>query len=209
MARVLNDVSENFFQPFSQGALKLLPARGEGIRAKSKRGDRLPDSEERPLLTDYHSINDPTIRVRVPKKKATPVKVEPKVWFANERTYIAYLSMGVLLSTIATGLLFGAKDHPARWFALGYALISAATLIYGYVLYQKRLTMIAARYPGSFDQLVGPLLICGSLFIVILANFVFRLVEARKVHEPHGTDASPLSFAYAWRVAGEKSTWLN
>ncbi|BEI93999.1 uncharacterized protein CcaverHIS019_0604580 [Cutaneotrichosporon cavernicola] len=209
MARVLNDVSENFFQPFSQGALRLLPARGEGIRAKSKRGDRLPDSEERPLLTDYHSINDPTIRVRVPKKRATPVKVEPKVWFANERTYISYLSMGVLLSTIATGLLYGANDHPARWFALAYAIIAAATLIYGYVLYQKRLTMIASRYPGSFDVLVGPLLICGSLFVVILANFIFRLAEARKEHEPLGVGASPLSFSYAWRVAGEKNRWHN
>lgn len=86
---------------------------------------------------------------------------------------------------------------------------ASATLIYGYVLYQQRLTMIAARYPGSFDQLVGPLLICASLFIVILANFIFRLVEAREAHEPHGDDANPLSFAYAWRVAGEKSTWLN
>lgn len=86
---------------------------------------------------------------------------------------------------------------------------AAATLIYGYVLYQKRLTMIAARYPGSFDQLVGPLLISGSLFIVILANFIFRLVDARKAHTGLGDGASPLSFQYAWRVAGEKSTWLN
>lgn len=68
--------------------------------------------------------------------------------------------------------------------------------------------MIAARYPGSFDQLVGPLLISGSLFIVILANFIFRLIEARKAHEPRD-GANPLSLAYAWRVAGEKSTWLN
>lgn len=45
------------------------------------------------------------------------------MWFANERTYIAYLSMGMLLSTIATGLLYGAKDHPARWFALAYAIM--------------------------------------------------------------------------------------
>ncbi|BEI86226.1 hypothetical protein CcaverHIS002_0605130 [Cutaneotrichosporon cavernicola] len=175
MARVLNDVSENFFQPFSQGALRLLPAPSAEIVCRTPRSA--------PLLTDYHSINDPTIRVRVPKKRATPVKVEPKVWFANERTYISYLSMGVLLSTIATGLLYGANDHPARWFALAYAIIAAATLIYGYVLYQKRLTMIASRYPGSFD--------------------------ARKEHEPLGVGASPLSFSYAWRVAGEKNRWHN
>jgi hypothetical protein len=57
----------------------------------------------------------------VPKKVLTPVKVEAKVWFANERTFISYLSMGLLLSTIASGLLFGARDSSARYFALAYA----------------------------------------------------------------------------------------
>lgn len=82
---------------------------------------------------------------------------------------------------------------------------AAAVLIYGYVIYQKRLTMIATRYPGSFDQLVGPLLICVALFIAILANFIFRLVEARKAQP----GVNPLSFTNAWQVAGKESTWLN
>jgi hypothetical protein len=45
------------------------------------------------------------------------------VWFANERTYISYLSMGLLISTIATSLLYGGKDSAARWFAFAYALM--------------------------------------------------------------------------------------
>lgn len=57
------------------------------------------------------------------EKVLTPVKVESKVWFANERTFISYLSMGLLLSTIASGLLFGARDSPARYFALSYAVM--------------------------------------------------------------------------------------
>jgi hypothetical protein len=57
------------------------------------------------------------------EKIPTPVKVEAKVWFANERTFISYLSMGILLSTIASGLLFGARDSAARFFAMGYAIV--------------------------------------------------------------------------------------
>lgn len=57
------------------------------------------------------------------EKFLTPVKVEAKVWFANERTFISYLSMGLLLSTIASGLLFGSRDSSARWFAFAYALM--------------------------------------------------------------------------------------
>ena len=168
------------------------------------------------------------------EKIATPVKVEAKVWFANERTYISYLSMGLLLSTISSGLLFGARDGTARYFAIAYAAVyvtllfyssrrqliyrSAAVLIYGYVLYQRRLTMISARDSGSFgmwtfirtsrgwlaDTLLGPLLICAALFIAILANFIFRLKESHK-----HTGVNPMSFQNAWYEAGIKSSWVG
>ncbi|ADV23420.1 hypothetical protein I305_05673 [Cryptococcus gattii E566] len=197
----MSQIADFFWQPFSSGALKLLPKRDVGIRAKSKRADRIPDDPQRPLVTDYHSINNPTMRVRVPKKTPTPVKVEAKVWFANERTFISYLSMGLLLSTIASGLLFGSRDSPARWFAFAYALISAGVLVYGWAIFQKRLTMISARDSGNFDLLWGPIFICLALFIAILANFIFRLHEAKK-----HTGVNPLSFTYAWNEAGTKSS---
>jgi hypothetical protein len=93
-------------------------------------------------VSEYHSIDNSTVRVRVPSKLlepfpskadepekiATPVKVEAKVWFANERTYISYLSMGLLLSTISSGLLFGARDGTARYFAIAYAAVYVAQL---------------------------------------------------------------------------------
>ncbi|KAL0247132.1 hypothetical protein I308_104167 [Cryptococcus tetragattii IND107] len=188
----MSQITDFFWQPFSSGALKLLPKRDVGIRAKSKRADRIPDDPQRPLVTDYHSINDPTMRVRVPKKTPTPVKVEAKVWFANERTFISYLSMGLLLSTIASGLLFGSRDSPAS---------SAGVLIYGWAIFQKRVTMISARDSGNFDLLWGPIFICLALFIAILANFIFRLHEAKK-----HTGINPLSFTYAWNEAGTKSS---
>nr|XP_018261541.1 uncharacterized protein I303_05979 [Kwoniella dejecticola CBS 10117]OBR83699.1 hypothetical protein I303_05979 [Kwoniella dejecticola CBS 10117] len=212
----MSQIADFFWHPFSSAALKLLPKRGAGLRARSKRADRIPDDPQRPLLTDYHSINDPTIRVRVPKKVPTPVKVEAKVWFANERTFISYLSMGLLLSTIASGLLFGARDSPARWFAFAYALISAGVLAYGWAIFQKRLTMISARDAGSFgefirnkdvadyaDLLWGPMLICLALFVAILANFIFRFQEARKE-----LGVNPLSLQNAWYEAGVKSSWM-
>ncbi|KIR42004.1 hypothetical protein I307_06438 [Cryptococcus deuterogattii 99/473] len=197
----MSQITDFFWQPFSSRALKLLPKRNVGIRAKSKRADRIPDDPQRPFVTDYHSINDPTMRVRVPKKTPTPVKVEAKVWFANERTFISYLSMGLLLSTIASGLLFGSRDSPARWFAFAYALISAGVLVYGWAIFQKRLTMISARDSGNFDLLWGPIFICLALFVAILANFIFRLHEAKK-----HTGVNPLSFTYAWNEAGTKSS---
>ncbi|CAD6578988.1 MAG: hypothetical protein TREMPRED_002324 [Tremellales sp. Tagirdzhanova-0007] len=155
-------------------------------------------------MTDYHSINDPTVQIRVPKKVPTPVKVEAKVWFANERTFISYLSMGLLLSTIASGLLFGAKDSPARYFALTYGVVSAGILIYGWAIFQKRLTMISARDPGSFDLVWGPMFISVALLIAVLANFIFRIQEAHRQ-----TGVNPMSFQNAWYQAGLRSSRIG
>ncbi|KAL7422553.1 hypothetical protein Q5752_003201 [Cryptotrichosporon argae] len=159
---------------------------------------------DRPLVRDYHSINDPSILVRVPKKIETPVKVESKVWFANERTYIAYVTMGVLISTIALGLLAGAKDTLGKAFAGAYAVIAIGVLIYGYALYQHRITLISTRHAGNFDSPWGPVIITLVLAVAIAANFGTRVAEVRRA-----TGEDPLSLARAWAVAGERSTWLN
>lgn len=74
--------------PFSATALAGLPR----VKRPEKylRADAIPHTEtneagERPTVRDYHSINLPP-NVRVPKKIATTIKVEGKIWFANERS---------------------------------------------------------------------------------------------------------------------------
>lgn len=74
--------------PFSATALAGLPRLKRPERYL--RADAIPQTEmnevgERPTVRDYHAINLPP-NVRVPKKIATSVKVEGKIWFANERS---------------------------------------------------------------------------------------------------------------------------
>ncbi|KAJ9098115.1 hypothetical protein QFC21_004444 [Naganishia friedmannii] len=183
LKKTIDQVSDIFYHPFSAGALQSLPRRESTTqRVKAKRADRIPevpnDSAIQPLVRDYHSINNgEQVNVRVPKKVATPVKVEAKVWFANERTWISYLSTSILMSTMSLALYNASHDKITTYFAYVYALISIAILIYGYVIFQKRLTMISARDAAQFDQLWGPLLICAAMFIAILTNFIVRLRE--------------------------------
>ncbi|KAL5525996.1 hypothetical protein ACEPAG_7334 [Sanghuangporus baumii] len=114
------------------------------------------------------------VTVRVPKKIPTPIRVEGKVWFANERTWIAYLNIGVLLGTLALALFNASEDAIARDFAYIYAGISICVVVYGWSIYQKRITMIRKRDPGHFDQIIGPVIISALLFFAVLANFIFR-----------------------------------
>ena len=43
--------------------------------------------------------------VKIPKKVVTPLRVEPKVFFANERTYFSWMSFGTLISTFSLGFV--------------------------------------------------------------------------------------------------------
>jgi len=76
--------------PFSPAALASLP-KNLRTRPRYTRADGIPDAEvddegNMPAIRDYHAINSLPPQVRVPKKIATTVKVEAKVWFANERS---------------------------------------------------------------------------------------------------------------------------
>ncbi|KAG8681890.1 hypothetical protein FRC09_017161 [Ceratobasidium sp. 395] len=194
--RSVHAVSD-LFSPFSSTALASLPRNPVGFRARSTRIDRIPDSNAPDGVPNYQSVasqgpSQSHVRVRVPKKVATPIKVETKVWLANERTWVSYLNMGVLLSTLSLALFNASNDAISLIFAYIYALISLAVLVYGYVVYQRRITRIRKRDPGHFDQIVGPCLICGALFIAVLSNFVIRgmlaIVIAHALHIPDGFD---------------------
>jgi len=75
--------------PFSQNALASLPKVQRPVR--HLRADNIPEASanehgQLPAVRDYHSINSLPPNVHVPKKIPTSVKVEGKVWFANERS---------------------------------------------------------------------------------------------------------------------------
>ncbi|KAG9042292.1 hypothetical protein FS837_011042 [Tulasnella sp. UAMH 9824] len=171
-------IQDIFPNPFSSSALASLPQNPQGRRERATRIDNIPDvPADASGQPNYQSISGVPVQVRIPKKIATPIKVEAKVWFANERTWISYLNVSILLATLAAALFNASKDQLARNFAYAYALISMITMCYGYVLYQKRVTLIKRRDPSHFDALVGPVLICVALFIAVLLNFSFRVRE--------------------------------
>jgi len=74
--------SQSRFALFSPKALRLLPKIPKPRRYL--RADPIPNGQQS-TVRDYHAINLPP-QVRVPKKIPTPIHVEGKVWFANERS---------------------------------------------------------------------------------------------------------------------------
>ncbi|KIJ04757.1 hypothetical protein PAXINDRAFT_122639, partial [Paxillus involutus ATCC 200175] len=176
-------ISWGAFSPFSSSALASLPENAHRP-ARYTRQDDIPDPGQDVDIRDYNAINSVPHQVRVPKKVATSLKVEAKVWFANERTWIAWLNLAVLLGTLALALFNASHEHVARSFAYVYAAISVGVVVYGFYLYQSRVTMIRKRDPGHYDALVGPIVVSALLFFAVLTNFLVRVQELRQQKVP-------------------------
>jgi len=89
-----------------------------------------------------------------------------------------------LIGALALALFNASKDDVARNFAYFYAVVSVGIIAYGWMVYQRRISMIRRRDPGHFDQVIGLVLISALLFLAILANFVIRVQELRRKEIP-------------------------
>ncbi|KAL2209916.1 SPX-domain-containing protein [Sarocladium strictum] len=119
-----------------------------------------------------------TKRFRAPKGKKiyVPVRVEPKVFFAAERTFLGWLEYSIYIGTIAVTLLnFG--DHPTPtsfWVSGIFTLLAIISLCYAVGVYLYRSSSIRNRKNASFYDKVGPSALCISLFVAVALNFGFE-----------------------------------
>ncbi|PHZ14733.1 SPX-domain-containing protein [Rhizopus microsporus ATCC 52813] len=108
------------------------------------------------------------------KKKVIKVKVDPKTFFANERTFIAWLQFCALLLTVALNLLnFG--DSVSRIVGGVFIGVSGSVAIYALYRFEKRAWMISRKDPGRYDDLWGPAVLCVVLVIALIINLYLRL----------------------------------
>ncbi|TPX66731.1 hypothetical protein SpCBS45565_g04244 [Spizellomyces sp. 'palustris'] len=78
------------------------------------------------------------------KRIALPVRVEPKVFFANERTFLSWLHFCIVLGGLALGLLnFG--DRVGQISGLIFTLVAMMFMVYSLFLYQWRAHKIRNR----------------------------------------------------------------
>ncbi|CAO3664077.1 unnamed protein product [Rhizopus microsporus] len=107
------------------------------------------------------------------KKPKMKVRVEPKVFFANERTFISWLQFCALLLTVALNLLnFG--DMVSRIVGGIFIGLAAGIAIYALYRFEKRAWMINHRIDGRYDDLWGPALLCLLLVVALIVNFYLR-----------------------------------
>ncbi|KAK4956938.1 Phosphate metabolism transcription protein [Elasticomyces elasticus] len=104
------------------------------------------------------------------------IKVEAKVWLANQRTFIKWQHVSVLLASLSLGLYnaAGGDNNVARALAVAYTLVAAFAAIWGWSIYIWRSRLIERRSGRDFDNAIGPCVVCIGLVIALLVNFGFK-----------------------------------
>ncbi|KAF5869484.1 putative vacuolar transporter chaperone 1 protein [Botrytis fragariae] len=122
--------------------------------------------------------SQPLLQTAPGKRIALPTRVEPKVFFANERTFLSWLNFTVILGALAIGMLnFG--DRPAFISASIFTVISMLTMGYALYTYHWRAKSIRLRGQGGFDDRVGPTVLALVLLVAVVVNFILRIVYGR------------------------------
>lgn len=110
-------------------------------------------------------------------KDAGPVRVESKVWLANQRTYVKWQHIAILLASLSLALYnaAGEDNQVAQVLAIVYLSFAAFASIWGWYMYQTRARLIRQRSGKDLDNLFGPIVVCLGLAGALLLNFVFRV----------------------------------
>jgi hypothetical protein len=135
-----------------------------------------------------NAAEDPNRRILVSsytappgQKIAVPVRIEPKVIFAHERTFMNWLQLAVLISTIATTLLnFTSADDPTGLVAaFAFTIAALAAIFYaGAVFVVRALNLRKRDADGYYYDQYGPTIVCVIVGGAVLTNFAMRLREA-------------------------------
>ncbi|MCJ1309592.1 vacuolar transporter chaperone [Agyrium rufum] len=112
------------------------------------------------------------------KRIHVPVRVEPKVQFATERTFLSWLEFSIVLGGIAATLLnFG--DSVALASAWAFTLVACASLMYSLGVYLWRVRMIRGRRAVRYHDQYGPTVLCFGILGAVAVNFGLRIANDR------------------------------
>ncbi|KAF9946517.1 vacuolar transporter chaperone [Mortierella alpina] len=153
-------------------------------------GDKNNDNNDDSLLRKKSTIRRKRFGFKekraasTPKRASAPVRMEPKVFFANERTFLNWLQFSVLLGSISLTLLnFG--NHMTRVSGAVLTIITLMAMLYALGIFHIRLSNILSTKPNrQFHDRYGPTVLCVFLFGAYFLNFYTKFIQTQKPAVP-------------------------
>ncbi|KAL4435031.1 hypothetical protein ABPG77_003856 [Micractinium sp. CCAP 211/92] len=147
-----------------------------------------------PLLQGGSTLTDALFGTRThtegaqyQKPRKIPLRIEPKTYFANERTFLAWLGMATTLGTVSTAIAgFSVEDGRERkggisqgtveLITLTLLPVSVAMIAYALFTFYWRSEFIRRKQVGFFDDKVGPV----TLAVIVMASLAMIMLAAIK-----------------------------
>lgn len=104
------------------------------------------------------------------------LKVEAKVWLANQRTFVKWQHISVLLASLSLGLYnaAGIDNNIARLLSMVYTGFAVFAGLWGWGIYLWRSKLITERSGKDFDNAIGPFIVSIGLACALVLNFAFK-----------------------------------
>ncbi|KAH7618884.1 putative Vacuolar transporter chaperone 1 [Nannochloris sp. 'desiccata'] len=119
-------------------------------------------------------------RFQIPRK--IPLRIEPKTYLANERTFLSWLSMAVTLGSVGTAIAgFAVEDEDSpgqhkggisqstvQLMTLTMLPISICMIAYALFTFYWRSEFIRKKQIGFFDDKIGPVTVALVVEVALL-----------------------------------------
>jgi len=126
----------------------------------------------------YECYYDQCWNANFPDVQTVTQKVEPKLHFANERTYIHWLHMAVHIAGLATAVLaFSPSDSLAEVYAMLMLPLALVFVFYALFTFHWRDTKISTRQAVRWDDPYGPVIVGVSVILCLAIYFGLQLAE--------------------------------
>ncbi|KAH8064277.1 hypothetical protein JL722_1137 [Aureococcus anophagefferens] len=127
---------------------------------------------ERECLTFRRRANYETVPPlsNADKPRLQPVKVDPKVFFANERTFLAWIHMALLLGGMAIGIIGFARGRRVARAGLVLLPVAITFVMHALRQYYVRARAIRRREPGPYEDKNGPVALAVVLAVAAAGN---------------------------------------
>lgn len=107
------------------------------------------------------------------KKIAMPIRVEPKIFFANERTFLKWVQFAIFLGGVGTAIL-GFGDQVAALCGSMLMIVAVMFIFYSFCIFKWRMEKIEIRFPGPYDDLVGPTVLVFVFLLALILSLIFK-----------------------------------
>eukprot|EP00918_Siedleckia_nematoides_P067840 GHVU01147655.1.p1 GENE.GHVU01147655.1~~GHVU01147655.1.p1 ORF type:complete len:362 (-),score=88.64 GHVU01147655.1:192-1277(-) len=122
------------------------------------------------------------LQQQVQAVRSAAVRVEPKTFFANERTLLQWMNTAVLLATISITLLnYG--SHQSRIAGLIMAPVAIFFIAYSFWVYLRRSRALERKEAIDYNDRVGPAVLVCTLIVALSSMLILNILGSYRAQQ--------------------------